>query len=66
MREEIVVIVPKDRSQPVKIEANGFVGSGCEIATRGLEAALGGRAERELKPEYHEQPVEADATTEVA
>lgn len=35
-----------------KIEANGFVGGECRLATQKLRNALGGDANEQFKPEY--------------
>lgn len=44
-----------DKKGGVKIEALGFEGEGCTLATRKLEEALGPEVERELKPEFYEE-----------
>ena len=36
-----------------KVEAVGFNGCGCTEATAPIERALGGKADRTLKDEYH-------------
>lgn len=41
----------------VKVEAHGFKGSGCEAATKAIEAALGETSERKKKTEYYQASV---------
>ena len=52
MKRSIEVVVSP--SGEVLIEAIGFKGSDCETATRFLEEALGVCANRQRKPEYHQ------------
>ena len=42
----------------VKIETKGFKGSACQIATKGIEAALGGAESETLTPEFYQKPIE--------
>jgi hypothetical protein len=56
MSETIIIdISPAGAS---KVEAEGFQGTGCAVATRELELVLGGGAvKRKEKPEYYQPPV---------
>ena len=40
----------------IQVEAEGFNGSGCEAATKAIEAALGSELKRVRKPHYYRQP----------
>ena len=59
MSETIIIdISPAGAS---KIEAQGFQGTGCAIATREMELVLGGGSvKRKEKPEYYSPPVATD------
>jgi hypothetical protein len=50
----IIVVVKPDGS--VKVEAQGFTGTGCQAATRAIEEALGLKKSDTMKPEYYENP----------
>ena len=39
----------------ITVEADGFQGSGCEVATKAIEEALGKPREHTRKPEYWRQ-----------
>ena len=41
----------------ISIDAVGFKGSDCEQATKFLEEALGVVAQKQKKPEYHQQNI---------
>lgn len=60
MSETIIIdISPAGAS---KIEAKGFQGTGCAVATRELELVLGGGAvKRKEKPEFYAPGVSTDA-----
>ena len=45
----------------VRIEANGFIGGECRLATAKLRAELGQDSSEQLKPEYAMQPQAASA-----
>ena len=45
-----IVVSPKGE---VKLETKGFSGSGCQEATRALEAALGTKTDESLTGEYY-------------
>lgn len=62
MSEEIVMIIPRDRTKPVQVEVNGSSGIACEERTRILEERLGGNVQREHKPEYYQEPVSLGQT----
>lgn len=51
MAQQIIVTI--DAEGNPKIEAVGFTGPGCKLATAQLEVALGAPVERHLKPEFH-------------
>ena len=59
MSEKIIIdISPAGAS---KIEAEGFTGTSCAVATRELELVLGGGAvKRKEKPEFYSPPVSTD------
>ena len=55
-----------DKKGNVKIEAFGFEGGSCLEATKTFEQAVGPQeGERNLKPEFYEEPVTTDAAQEV-
>ena len=41
----------------IQIEAVGFKGADCELATRFLEEALGSVKQKRKKPEFHQQNI---------
>ena len=53
MKQEIHVDIEPDGF--LKIDAIGFSGSDCELATAFLEAALGDVQSKQKKPEYYQQ-----------
>ena len=48
--KQIVVTIDTDGNS--KVEAVGFSGSGCQDATKAIEAALGGVSDDVKKPEF--------------
>ena len=55
--QEIEVIIEKDGT--VRVEVRGVKGKSCLDLTQGLEEALGGIVlDREMRPEFLENPVE--------
>jgi hypothetical protein len=53
MNRTIEVIVSPNGD--IQIDAVGFTGPDCEQATKFLEAALGTVAQKQKKPEFHQQ-----------
>lgn len=51
------ILVTVSLSGDIRVEADGFKGKGCEVATKAIEEALGKRGERTLKPEHRQTPV---------
>jgi hypothetical protein len=50
----ITVIVSKEGQ--TRVEANGFAGGECRLATAKIRAALGQESDEQLKPEFASQP----------
>ena len=53
MQKQIVITVPLDPNKGVKVETEGFSGTGCQAATRAIEEALGRTAQEELTEEFY-------------
>lgn len=57
--EKIIITIPAaglaDGTAAIKVEAEGFKGDGCALATGLFTKALGGVTNEELKSEYFEQ-----------
>ena len=53
MKRTIEIIISAQGQ--VQIDAVGFKGPDCELATRFLEEALGVVGEKKKKPEYHQR-----------
>ena len=55
-RETIEILVPvDDADEPVIIDAIGFEGDACSIATAAFETEMGSVKNRKLKPEYNKK-----------
>jgi len=50
------IIVRVSPSGDLTVEADGFLGKGCEAATRAIERALGSVRQRARKPDFWRQP----------
>lgn len=53
MSEEIIITV--DQKGGLEIEAQGFKGKGCSLATKELENSLGKVTADQKKPEFYQQ-----------
>lgn len=53
MNKQVKVLIDKDGN--VRVDAVGYQGPSCLLATGPLVSALGGLRKEELKPEYFEQ-----------
>ena len=53
MGKKVIVKLGKDGS--VKVEAEGFVGSSCEDATKFIDDIFGKPTDKKLKPEYYQE-----------
>ena len=47
-----ITVSPNGESQ---VETKGFIGEGCQQASRFIELAIGKAVSEKLKPEFHEQ-----------